>query len=373
MKNRHTCIAILWMSVTLFGCGEKGHEIYVSPDGNDGANGKLSTPVASLQRAAELVRNNVFVCGDDIPPIRYNRTKEEDIQKIDNTILTQSSETDQKRLEEIVKERAADTGPLEKAGRGFKIITYNVWNGYLDREHPRFPCYPSGQKRKEEIYQWIKTQNPDVVVFQELIDYSADQLQEESGFWGHHYAVTLRDKGMAIGLSSKYPIEVKEILTEGMHHGLIYCSISGVDIIGTHLWPRFDDGIVDEIKIVGKRVNESLAHGNPVIVLGDFNAFSPQDDPYIDSTAITIYKKWNWKLENGRPSYRVIQELLGLGMKDVCIEFEKNSVARKLRYDFIFASSGLAEKCTDATHYQDEEFLKLSDHFPVTASFKTNK
>ena len=56
MKNKHTYIAILWMSTTLFGCGAKGHEIYVSPNGNDSANGKLSTPVASLQHAAALVR-----------------------------------------------------------------------------------------------------------------------------------------------------------------------------------------------------------------------------------------------------------------------------------------------------------------------------
>ncbi len=253
----------------------------------------------------------------------------------------------------------------------FKIISYNIWIGYQDGESTRFPVYPSGEKRKEEIYKWLKEQNPDVVFFQELIDYSGDELMSESKFWGHEYAVTLRDRGMAVGFSSKYPIEVKEILTEGMHHGLIYCSILGVDMIGTHLWPRFDEKILDEVKIVGKRVNESIRNEKPVIVLGDFNAFSPQDDPYIDSTTIKLYRDWwKWKLENGRPSYRVIQELLDLGMKDVCVRFDKNSAARKQRYDFIFASPGLAEKCTDATHYQNGEFLKLSDHFPVSAEFE---
>ncbi len=252
------------------------------------------------------------------------------------------------------------------------IISYNIWVGYIDVESKqRLPLYHSGEKRKEGIYKWLKEQNSDVIFFQELIDYSGDKLMSESRFWGHKYAVTLRDSGMAIGFSSKYPIEVKEIFTEGMHHGLIYCSILGVDIIGTHLWPRFDEKIVDEVKIVGKRVSESLTKENPVIVLGDFNAFSPQDDPYIDSTTIKLYRDWwKWKLENGRPSYRVVQELLDLGMKDVCVKFDKNNVARKQRYDFIFASPELVEKCTDATHYQDEEFLKLSDHFPVSAEFE---
>ncbi len=253
---------------------------------------------------------------------------------------------------------------------GFKIITYNVWQGYLDGTHPRFPCYASGEERKKEIYNWLKEQDADVVVFQELIDYPAEKLQKESASWGHHDAVVMRENGMTIGITSRYPIRVREIVTEGMHHGLIYCQINGVDIVATHLWPRFDEKILEEVQIAGKRVNESLSRGTPVIVLGDFNAFSPQDDPFIDSATVKIYRdRWKWKLENGRPSYRVIRELLDHGMKDLCTQFEKNNAARHSRYDFIFASSGLAEKCTDATHYQDEELLKLSDHFPVSATF----
>ena len=318
MKNRFIYLIILMLNAALSGCGDKGCEIYVSPDGNDRANGKLSTPVASLQRAAALAREKAL--------------KEEKPVISGGISVRNWKQEDDGSWSALL--------PPEFDGK-FKIITYNVWQGYIDGEHPRFPIYSSGQKRKEEIYRWLKEQNPDVIFFQELIDYTGDKLMAESRFWGHQYAVTLRDRGMAVGFSSRYPIEVKEILTEGMHHGLIYCSVSGVDIIGTHLWPRFDDRILD--------------------------------DPYIDSTTINLYRKWNWELENGRPSYRVIQELLGLGMKDVCVKFEKNSAARKLRYDFIFVSSGLAVKCTDATHYKDQEFLKLSDHFPVTASFEIDK
>ena len=58
MKNRLTYLIIVWMSAALFSCGDKGHEIYVSPDGNDSARGELSSPLASLQRAAALAREN---------------------------------------------------------------------------------------------------------------------------------------------------------------------------------------------------------------------------------------------------------------------------------------------------------------------------
>jgi len=50
-----------------------------------------------------VVRNNVLVCGDDIPPIRYHRTKEEDIKKVDNLVLRQSSETDMEKLKAIIE------------------------------------------------------------------------------------------------------------------------------------------------------------------------------------------------------------------------------------------------------------------------------
>jgi len=45
------------------------------------------------------------VCNDDIPPIAYNNTREADIQKTNNVILSQSSESDMKRLEALLKDR----------------------------------------------------------------------------------------------------------------------------------------------------------------------------------------------------------------------------------------------------------------------------
>jgi exodeoxyribonuclease III len=252
----------------------------------------------------------------------------------------------------------------------FKIITYNVWEGYIDDTHPRYPCYHIGQERKEGIYKWLKRQNADIVVFQELINYTSDNLKKESVFWGHEYAITLKDKGMAIGITSRYPINVKEVLTTGMHHGLIYCNIEGIDIVAVHLWPRFDEKILDEVNIVKQRVIESFNNKMPVIVLGDFNAFSPEDDPYITQETIDLYNHWNWKLENGRPSYRVIQTLLDLGLKDLYAKFRNKKYYQDGRYDFIFASPALAEKCLKAIHPDNKKFLKFSDHFPVSAEFE---
>ena len=51
------------------------------------------------------VHRNVLVCRDNIPPIRYNNTREIHIEKTGNRILQQSSEAHMKELDELVKQR----------------------------------------------------------------------------------------------------------------------------------------------------------------------------------------------------------------------------------------------------------------------------
>lgn len=206
-----------------------------------------------------------------------------------------------------------------EAAEVFRIGTYNVWRGYLDGAHPRLPCYDSGAKRKAGIYEWLSPQELDVVVFQELIGYTDEKLQEEARQLGYPYALIHKEQGMMMGVMSKYPISVYEILgEEEMHHGLIYFSTGGIDVIATHLWPSFDAGILDEVNQVIERVKESFKNEKPLILLGDLNAFSPQDDALVSEKTMDLYTNhWKWGLENGRPSYRVIQALLNADLVDI--------------------------------------------------------
>ena len=68
------------------------------------------SPLRFHKAFLNVVRNNVFVCGDDIAPIRYNNTKEEDIKKVDNIVLSQSSKTDMEKLKAIVEKRIIEIG-----------------------------------------------------------------------------------------------------------------------------------------------------------------------------------------------------------------------------------------------------------------------
>lgn len=61
--------------------------------------------------APNTVRNNVLVCADGIPPVRYNSTREADILKTGNIILSQSSQYDIERLKELIKSYRTSLNP----------------------------------------------------------------------------------------------------------------------------------------------------------------------------------------------------------------------------------------------------------------------
>ena len=82
-----------------------------------------------------------------------------------------------------------------------KVITYNIWNGY---------DWGKDEDRRAQVNTWINDQNPSIVALQELCKYTSNQLEKDAKTWGHDYAVLLKKSGYSVGLTSKYPIEIKE-------------------------------------------------------------------------------------------------------------------------------------------------------------------
>lgn len=56
------------------------------------------SPIRFHRANSNLVQDNVLFCGDGIPPIRYNNTKEEDIKQIDNQVFSEKDESSNERL-----------------------------------------------------------------------------------------------------------------------------------------------------------------------------------------------------------------------------------------------------------------------------------
>tara|TARA_B110000037_G_scaffold221345_1_gene292055 strand:- start:47876 stop:48349 length:474 start_codon:yes stop_codon:yes gene_type:complete len=72
------------------------------------------SPLRFHKASKNIVRNNVFECSQDIPPIRYNRTEESNIQKIENIILQQNISNDWKKLNDIIENRKDEFGPTKQ-------------------------------------------------------------------------------------------------------------------------------------------------------------------------------------------------------------------------------------------------------------------
>ena len=60
------------------------------------------SPLRFHRATTNLVKDNILSCGDDIPPVRYNNTREEDITLENNLILHDSSPDDRIILEEAI-------------------------------------------------------------------------------------------------------------------------------------------------------------------------------------------------------------------------------------------------------------------------------
>ena len=91
-----------------------------------------------------------------------------------------------------------------------KVMTYNIWNGY---------DWGKDETRRAEVTGWIKRQDPDIVALQELCEYTSGKLEKDASFWGHPYSELLKTTGYSVGITSRYPIEVRDKIRDGMHHG----------------------------------------------------------------------------------------------------------------------------------------------------------
>ena len=73
-----------------------------------------AAPLRFNKAGRNMIQHNVFVCSEDVLPIYYGGTDQDDIITIDNIILNQSSGDDVKRLEGIIEKQKSDVGPRNK-------------------------------------------------------------------------------------------------------------------------------------------------------------------------------------------------------------------------------------------------------------------
>lgn len=274
--------------------------------------------------------------------------------------------------------------------RNLKVITYNIWNGY---------DWGKDQDRRGRTNRWIADQKPSIVALQELCKYTDKKLKEDAQVWGHEYSVLLKTSGYSVGLTSDEPIELKEKIMKGMHHGALHCRTKNIDVFVIHFSPSSYLKRREEVAIILGKLADVCENTGEYMVLGDFNAQSPIDADLYDPngpllTRLRVSNKdkpLKGNLFNEQLDYAVISSLLAFPLLDVCQPFtsgmnergsfpgqilgkvnnetEEELIDRMERIDFILVSPKLSTKCVGAKVCNQKENYSLSDHYPVIAEF----
>ncbi len=70
-----------------------------------------------------------------------------------------------------------------------------------------------------------------------------------------------------------------------MHHGYLHARTAGIDIFVIHLSPFKYKHRQKEADIILNKAKKLIKKGKPVVILGDFNAYSPNNKSVLDSNA----------------------------------------------------------------------------------------
>lgn len=272
--------------------------------------------------------------------------------------------------------------------KNLKVISYNIWNGYE---------WGKDSVRQVNMVNWIKDKNPDILALQELNNFTQEKLMMEAGKWRHPYALILKESGYPVGITSKYPIELKERIIENMHHGALHCKTAGIDVFVIHFSPFQHIKRNQEAKIILEKLSKIASSQDNYMVLGDFNAVSPFDDymykgnsELINSLKVSEEKHAHVRnLFQGYHEYGVISSFLSFPLVDITQKhthqwdqrisyptqvFEKEKgegrSIHSMRIDYIMVSPTLSTKCTNAGVFNQESTFYLSDHYPVYGEFK---
>lgn len=266
-----------------------------------------------------------------------------------------------------------------KTGRKtpFSVITYNVWNGF-----------ESESQRRNTFVDWAREQHADVIAFEELNNFTQDSFARLASTWGHPYAVILKEKGYPVGISSRYPITHVYRLIPGMHHGCLYAEIKGTSFFVVHFSPFSSAKRLQEARAVLHTLQEKERAGKPVIILGDFNSFTPYDSIFYTRTGIRdsmqLAQEKNKVLqnldENNKLDYKVIRTFLDAGFYDSYSLFHKKfessyptkiypviPLSEKIKIDHILLSKEIKDRCKQVEIIKDAVTDTLSDHYPVKA------
>jgi len=240
--------------------------------------------------------------------------------------------------------------------------------------------------RKAHVIEWLQSNEPDVLVLQEIKqvteNFPVDALQEI----GYHSIASGQKTYNGVAVISKTPAtnpvtDFPDL--DDPQRRILASTVDGVRVINLYI-PNGSEVGSDkyEYKLgwlasLRRFLQAELHHHEKLVVLGDFN-IAPADEDVHDP------EKWGEDILCSPAERKALCDLLDLGLTDVFRKFDhpektfswwdyRAAGFRRnagLRIDLILTSDAMTECCTAS--YVDREpraWERPSDHTPVVAEF----
>lgn len=284
----------------------------------------------------------------------------------------------------VLKAETQDVPIVLTPKSGLTVLSYNVLEGF------QFTNPTAQASNMDEFQKWVSDLDPDIVVFQEMNGFTEAKLKDFAKTYGHDHAVLLKDWGFPTAITAKKEledvqrIEVPSNVSGYRVHGYIYAKTHGIDLFAIHLSSQSNDLVVHEAKEILAHIDR-LPDNSRVMIAGDFNSISRQDEEFLGSNF------WLNNLKKYRPgrlptNYIAIDLFSNAGYVDaqrINNSYYKPSFPVKsdylssdflgIRLDYVYLSDQLANQCDYVEILHDTYTNGASDHYPYLLHFDTDQ
>lgn len=241
--------------------------------------------------------------------------------------------------------------------------------------------------RQPHVLEWLQSNEPDVLVLQEIKQvtekFPVDALREI----GYHSIASGQKTYNGVAVISKAP--ATDAVTdfpdlEDPQRRILASTVDGVRIVdlyipnGSEVGSDKYDYKLGWLASLRRFLESEIQNHEKLVVLGDFN-IAPADEDVHDP------EKWGEAILCSPAERKALRELVDLGLTDVFRKFDhpektfswwdyRAAGFRRnagLRIDLILTSDAMTERCTAS--YVDKEpraWERPSDHAPVVAEFQ---
>jgi exodeoxyribonuclease-3 len=250
----------------------------------------------------------------------------------------------------------------------YSLMTYNLFEG--------------AAATYEQLIGFVKAEHIDLLCLQEVNGWHEQSSERLADFAARcnlpYYTFGDSNTTFKLATFSRLPIKRQKVYTEGFWHSVIETEVKlaseTLTIYNLHLNPQWEGPRVEEVK----RLLTLIDTSRPVLLVGDFNSLSRQDN-YPQTILGELQSHHITKFGRDALEFSVTSMLESAGLIDVAARFnrmdstvpsgfnqDKNHEVA-MRLDYIFASRAALKGVVAIEVVKNEATNTISDHYPIRA------